>query len=233
MPTTQIEIPTPGSKLEAVSGFLHEPAGSERESAVLLAHGAGADVTSDFMLRMAEGMAALGFLVMSFRYPYMELRARDGKKRGPDRAPVLEETHQLALVELARRAGKRRLLLAGKSMGGRMGTRIAAKGADCRGLILFGYPLHPPGRPERERSEHFPALVQPALFLQGTRDRLCDLDRLRRALETYGGTPALEVIEGADHGFAVPKRTGLTREDVYGDLLGRVDAWERRMFPSS
>jgi len=231
MATTEIEIPTPGGKLDFVTGFLHEPAAPERGSAILLAHGAGADVTSDFMLRMAAGLAQLGFPVLAFRYPYMELRARDGKQRGPDRAPVLEETHQLALAELARRAPGKRPLLAGKSMGGRMGTRLAAAGADCRGLVLFGYPLHPPGRPEQERSEHFPAIAQPALFLQGTRDRLCDLDRLRRALETYGGTPALEVIEGGDHGFAVPVRTGRTKEDVYGDLLSRVDAWERRTFP--
>jgi hypothetical protein len=232
MATTPIEIPTPDGKLDAIGGFLHDPTGPERGSAVLLAHGAGADVTHEFMLDMAERLAGLGFPVLAFRYPYMQLRADDGKKRGPDRAPVLEATHEHALAELARRAPNKRLLLAGKSMGGRMGTRIAAKGADCAGLILFGYPLHPPGRPEKVRSEHFPAIVQPALFLQGTRDKLCDLDLLRPALATYGGTPSLEIIDDADHGFAVPVRTGRSVSDVRDDLIARVDAWERNSFPS-
>jgi predicted alpha/beta-hydrolase family hydrolase len=232
MATTPIEIRTPGGKLDAVGGFYHEPEGAERDSAILLAHGAGADVTHEFMTDMAAGLVGLGFSVLAFRYPYMQLRADDGKRRGPDRAAILEATHEHALAELARRRPGKRLLLAGKSMGGRMGTRIAAKGADCAGLILFGYPLHPPGRPEKVRSEHFPAIVQPALFLQGTRDKLCDLELLRHALKTYGGTPSLEIVEEGDHGFAVPKRTGLTQSEVRADLSARVDAWERRTFPT-
>jgi len=228
----QIEIPIEHPQLPSVTGWLRAPAPPARDSLVLLAHGAGAPPESTFMTAMADGLAARGFVVLTFRYPYMELCARDGAQRGPDRAPLLEATHADALAALREHAGpRRRILLAGKSLGGRMGTHLAAKGADVAGLILFGYPLHPPGRPERERSEHFPALVQPALFLQGTRDRLCDLALLRAALVRYGGTPRLEVIEGADHGFAVPKRSGRTDEDVRRELLERAAAWEAGTFP--
>ena len=232
----ELLIPIEHPRLEHVTGFLYEPpaGAAARDSIVLLAHGAGAPPDSDFMVAMATGLAARGLLTMTFRYPYMELRARDGKRRGPDRAPTLEAVHAQALerfVEHAGGRGERRVLLAGKSMGGRMGTHLAAKGVDCAGLVLFGYPLHPAGKPERQRSEHFAAMVQPALFLQGTRDRLCDLDLLRPALETYGGAATLEVIEGADHGFSVLKRSGRTDAEVREQMLERVLRWEASTWP--
>jgi len=162
----------------------------------------------------------------------MERAVREGRRLPPDRAPLLEAAHAAALAELERRVpGRPHVLLAGKSLGGRMGTHLAAKGADCAGLVLLGYPLHPAGKPERERSEHFPAIVQPALFLQGSRDALCDLELLRPALERFGGRATLRVIDRADHSFAVPRRTGRTAEDVRAELLAQVDAWERATFP--
>lgn len=227
----ELAIPIEHPELDTLSAVLNHPTGPERGAAILLAHGAGADMHSEFMLAVAEGLAARGFAVLRFRYPYMERAQREGRRRPPDRAPILEHAHAAALAELRRRVPGRRVLLAGKSMGGRMGTHLAAKGADCAGLVLFGYPLHPPGKPEKERSEHFPAIVQPALFLQGTRDKLCELELLQRALHNYGGRPTLEIIEGADHGFAVLRRTGLTAREVWDDLLGRVDSWERLSFP--
>ena len=231
MAVEELTIPVEHAHVDEVRGALHAPVGDEREQAILLAHGAGADMDADFMVAAAEGLAAHGFHVLRFRYPYMERADREGRRLPPDRAPVLEAAHTRALDVLRTRLPGRRVLLAGKSMGGRMGTHIAAKGADCAGLVLFGYPLHPPKRPEKQRSEHFPALVQPALFLQGTRDTLCDLDLLRTALETYGGTARLEVIEGADHGFAVLKRSGLDPEAVRQGLWDRVASWAETTFP--
>ena len=234
-----VTIPLEHPALDSISGVLHEPAVLEggpvevgRGSAILLAHGAGADMETPFIVAMAEGLAQRGFPTLRFRYPYMERAAREGRKFGPDRAPRLEDAHRAALLALREHAPGKRALLCGKSMGGRMGTHLAAQGADAAGLVLLGYPLHPPNKPERERSEHFPAIVQPALFLQGTRDALCNLDNLRRALGTYGGNASLEVIEGGDHGFAVPRRTGRTRDEVWSELLQRIDDWERRTFPS-
>ena len=142
-----------------------------------------------------------------------------------------EEAHAAALAALAARAGGRRILLAGKSLGARMSTHLAAKGERCAGLVLFGYPLHPPGQREKLRSEHFAAIAQPALFLQGTRDDFAELELLRAALERYGGRATLEVIEGADHGFIVPKKSGRSADDVRAFLLERVSRWEQETFP--
>jgi predicted alpha/beta-hydrolase family hydrolase len=228
----EIAIEVPHPQVDRVAGVLHEPQGERRARAVLLAHGAGSDMDSPFLVAIASGLAARGFAVLRFRYPYMELCARAGSRRPPDAATLLEAAHSAALAELARRVRGERPLLAGKSLGGRIGTHLAAKGADASGLVLLGYPLHPPRKPERERSEHFPAIVQPALFLQGTRDALCDLARLERALAHFGGRATLSVVEGADHSFAVPARSGRTPDQVRSDLVERIDAWERREFPA-
>ena len=144
---------------------------------------------------------------------------------------MLEATHRAALATLRARFPKRRLLLAGKSMGGRIGSHLAAADADAAGLVLLGYPLHPPGRPERVRAEHFAAIAQPALFLQGTRDALGGVELLRRELEVFGGPVTLEVVEGADHDFRVPRALGRSREEVLDGLVGAIDAWERATFP--
>jgi hypothetical protein len=169
--------------------------------------------------------------VLRFNSPYQERARARGANLPPDRQPVLEAAHAVALGALAERAGDRRLLLAGKSMGGRISTYLAAKGERCAGLVLFGYPLHPPHQPARTRSEHFPTIAQPALFLQGTRDEFADLALLRAALARYGGRATLEVIEGADHGFRVAKSSGRTDDEVRELLLERVSSWEREAFP--
>lgn len=218
-------------EVEQVGALWDRPAGRARARSVLLAHGSGADMHSPFLESMALGLCARGFAVLRFRYPYMERMAREGVRRPPDRAPALEAAHAAVLEALLERDEGRRPLLAGKSLGGRMSTHLAAKGAEAAGLVLFGYPLHPARRTERRRSEHFPALVQPALFLQGTRDDLCDLELLREALASYGGRATLEVVEGADHGFDVLVRSGRTRDEVRGQLLDAVDRWERSTFP--
>lgn len=218
-------------EVERVAALWDRPAGRARARSVLLAHGSGADMHSAFLESMAVGLCARGFAVLRFRYPYMERMAREGVRRPPDRSPVLEAAHSAVLESLLERDDGRRPILAGKSLGGRMSTHLAAKGAEAAGLVLFGYPLHPARRTQRPRSEHFPALVQPALFLQGTRDDLCDLELLRAALAGYGGRATLEVLEGADHGFDVLVRSGRRREEVHAQLLEAVDRWERSTFP--
>lgn len=217
-----------GAELSAVLDLPGDPA---RTSALLLAHGAGFGLDSPWMERVALGLAARGFPVLRFNYPYRERAAREKRDVPPDRAPVLEAAHAAALATLAERAGGKRMILAGKSMGGRIGTHIAAKGEHCAGLVLFGYPLHPPGQTHKTRSEHFPTIAQPALFLQGTRDEFAELELLRAALARYGGRATLEVIEGADHGFHVPKKSGRTDEEVLEFLLDRVARWESETFP--
>jgi hypothetical protein len=224
----RFEIPFRG---ETLGAQLDLPAGAARASAILLGNGAGYHLDAPWMAAVALGLVARGFPVLRFNYLYRERSLRAGREKPPDRTAILEEAHAAALAALVERAGGRRILLAGKSLGGRMSTHLAAKGERCAGLVLFGYPLHPPGQPEKLRSEHFAAIAQPALFLQGTRDELADLELLRTALTRYGGHATLEVIEGADHGFHVLKRTGRTDDEVREWMLDRVERWERETFP--
>jgi predicted alpha/beta-hydrolase family hydrolase len=230
MPLERLTISVPHEP-KALSAILEAPDGSGRGSAVLLAHGAGFGMESPWMARLAAGLVARGFRVLRFNYPYRQRAGHAGAERPPDRREVLEEAHERALETLAARADGRRLLLAGKSLGGRIATHLAAKGSTCAGLVLYGYPLHAPGRPGEPRREHFPAIAQPALFLQGTRDDLCDLELLREALRSYGGRATLSIVDGADHSFRLPKRAGKSDEAMIEELCDRTAAWEAETFP--
>jgi predicted alpha/beta-hydrolase family hydrolase len=231
MTSEALSVYLPGRTVESVGAVLARPDAAERASAILLAHGAGVDMTHPWMSTIAAALVARGFEVLRFRYPYMERAQREKKPIPPDRAPLLEDAHAAALEELKRRCPGKRWLLAGKSLGGRMATHIAAKGADCAGLVLFGYPLHPPREPAKERSEHFAALAQPALFLQGTRDEFGTPDELRNALKRYGGTATLSIVEGGDHSFDLPAAAKRSIDDVLAELASRVDEWERATWP--
>jgi len=220
-----VSIAVEGLALDEVAGNWDWPEGEFGNAACLLAHGAGASMESEFMARVAEALAKAGVPVLRFRYAYAERAARAGRRRPPDRRAALESVHLAALKALRERLPDKQVLLAGKSMGGRMASLLAAEGTPCAGLVFLGYPLHPAGQPQKLRSEHFAACLQPALFLQGDRDRLCDLKLLRPALELYGGSARLEVIEGADHGFEILKRSGLDRDEVRADLVRRILAW--------
>jgi predicted alpha/beta-hydrolase family hydrolase len=220
-------IPAEKAPDGAVDALFDAPRSDEQRSAVLLAHGSGGSMDTPLLADFADALAERGFAVLRFQYPYRQRALARGRNAPPDRAPVLEATHRDALALLAELAPGRPVLLAGKSLGGRMGTRIAADGAECAGLVLLGYPLHPPRKPEKLRSDHFERLRVPALFLQGTRDTLCDLDLLRRELGSYAGPWTLHVLEDGDHGLGVPKRAKRTEEEVLGELVDAVDAWER------
>jgi predicted alpha/beta-hydrolase family hydrolase len=230
MNVERFSVPFETKGLAAFSA-IHEAPETPGPSSVLLANGAGFHLEAPWMERVAHGLVARGFEVLRFNYPYRERAVREGKNRPPDRREVLEAAHEAALACLRERAGSRRILLAGKSLGGRIATHLAAKDSACAGLILFGYPLHPHGKPERLRNEHFAAIAQPALFLQGTRDALCDLDLLTESLRRYGGTATVEVVEGADHGFHVLKSSGRDDDQVLEALLDRVQRWEAETFP--
>jgi len=224
-------IPLENAGIPEISAVFDEPSPPERRSAVLLAHGAGFSMDSPWMQQVALGLAARGFPVLRFNYPYRERAVREERQRPPDKAEVLEHAHARALRALEERITDQRVLLAGKSMGGRMASHLAAKGESLAGLVLLGYPLHPPGRKEKLRSEHFPAIAQPALFLQGTRDKLCDLELLDAALKRYGGSARVEIIDDADHGFHVRKASGRTDAEVLEGMLERIASWEEESFP--
>ncbi len=186
------------------------------------AHGAGAGMHHPFMEAVAEGLARRGVATLRYEFPYMERGSR-----APDRPPVLVEAVRSAVHEASRRAPLLPLLAGGKSMGGRMTSMAAAEGGlpGVRGIAFFGFPLHAAGRPASARGAHLDHVGLPMLFLQGSRDRLADPSLLEPLVRRLRPEPALHVVEGADHGFHVLRRSGRTDADVIEELCDAFAAW--------
>jgi len=189
---------------------------------LVLAHGAGAGMKHSFMEAMARALAANNIATLRYQFPYMEQH-----RRVPDPPKILTATVASAVKVGAKSAPKLPLFAGGKSMGGRMTSQAAAEQLlpDVRGLIFFGFPLHPPKRPSVKRADHLKLVSQPMLFLQGTRDDLADLSLLRPICDELGSKATLHVIEGADHSFHVLKRSGTTDADVLTGLALTVKNW--------
>ncbi len=189
------------------------------DRAVLLAHGAGADMHTAALVVAAESLAAAGVPTLRFNYPY-----RSAGRKAPDRAPALLAATREAAFELARRTklAPNRLVLGGRSMGGRYCSLLAGDPDDAwpaLGLALLGYPLHAPGKPEAIRDEHFPRLRLPVLFVSGTNDAFGTPDELKRSARKVKGKVRWEWIPTADHGFRPKKReSGLTIDDAYEQM---------------
>ncbi|MFN2587373.1 MAG: alpha/beta family hydrolase [Actinomycetota bacterium] len=187
---------------------------------VVLAHGAGAGMRSDFMTFMAKALAAARLLCVRFEFPYV----RAGRK-APDKAPVLEGSYA-AVAEHARRvADDRPLVLGGKSMGGRIASQAVAAGAPADGLVFHGYPLHPPGRPDRLRTAHLPDAGVPMLFVEGSRDPFCPLETLRGVLDELALDAEVAVVDGGDHSFKVRSSSGRTTREAWAEAAARTVAW--------
>lgn len=192
--------------------------------AFTFAHGAGAGMTHAFMQAAAEGLARRGIATLRFQFPGMER----GSKR-PDPPPLAHATVRAAVARLAGLAPTLPRVAAGKSFGGRMSSQAQALAAlpGVRGLVFFGFPLHPAGKPSLERAAHLHEVDCPMLFLQGTRDALAEpacLDALEAALAGHG-LARFHRIEGADHAFHVPARSGRSDAQVLDELLDTVGAW--------
>jgi hypothetical protein len=192
------------------------------DRAVLLAHGAGADMHAATLTIVADALADAKVPSLRFNFPY-----RAAGRRAPDRALVLEASVREAAAELARRAKLPvgRLVLGGRSMGGRICSMVAADPHDPLhplGLVLLGYPLHPPGRPEKLRVEHFKRLLVPTLFVSGTRDAFGTPAELKRHARKVKGPVGFHWIETGDHGFKPLKSSGSTVEAVLADVAGAV-----------
>jgi hypothetical protein len=190
---------------------------SRATATLILGHGAGANQLHAFMVRAATGIAAHGVETVTFNFPYTE-----AKRRVPDPLPKLEACFR-AVVREVRKRGDRSLFLGGKSMGGRVASHVAAAGEpDLAGLVFLGYPLHPPGKPEQLRSRHLPSIAVPMLFVQGTRDAFGTPEELRPIVATLRPKVALFPVEGGDHSFKVPKRSGPSEDEVWDAVLGAV-----------
>ena len=207
-----------------VSALFLRPRGAKH--LLVFAHGAGADMRHRFMSAMADELAQRGIATLRFQFPYME---RGGRR--PDRPPVLTGTVRAA-VELASQKGAKLALFAGgKSMGGRMTSLAASENSlpRVRGLVFFGFPLHAAGRPSAARAEHLAAVELPLLFLQGTRDKLAELELLRPECRKLGARATLHIAEGGDHSFKVLKRSGRTDEGVLAELAETTRDWMDRV----
>jgi predicted alpha/beta-hydrolase family hydrolase len=183
------------------------------------------------MVEFAEGLARRGLRVATFNFPYTE----HGRKI-PDPAQKLEACYKAVIEAVATNAGLANtgLIIGGKSMGGRIASQVAATGSQgARGLVFLGYPLHPPGRPEKLRAEHLVRIGLPMLFVQGSRDTFGTPDELRPILEPLRPQPVLHVIAEGDHSFKVPKRGPLSQEQIYESVLDRVAQWSTEVVSGS
>jgi predicted alpha/beta-hydrolase family hydrolase len=193
------------------------PAGGPR---LALAHGAGAAMDSPFMNFMAERLGQEGIRVARFEFPYMHAR-REGRRPPPDREPVLRETWKTAIAELG---GPERLVIGGKSMGGRMASLIADE-MGVRGLVCLGYPFHPPGQAEKTRTAHLADLRTPTLIVQGTRDTLGS----QEDVEGYALSPQIRLVwlADGDHSFKPRKSSGATEKQHLETAVREVAGFVR------
>jgi predicted alpha/beta-hydrolase family hydrolase len=198
---------------------------AERPLALLvLAHGAGADMRHHFMGELTGALCERGLSVLRYQFPYAE----QGKRR-PDPQPRLVATVRAAVAEGARLADGVPVLAGGKSLGGRMSSVAAADDGLplARGLVFFGFPLHPADDVGTKRAEHLPRVPQPMLFLQGTRDELAELPLVRGVVEGLGARARIHVVEDANHAFAVRKTRGHDPAAVIPGLAEATVAWAR------
>jgi uncharacterized protein len=208
-------------------GALVYPASPSARAGVtlILGHGAGAPQSSDFMVDFAEGLARRGADVVTFNFLYMEQG-----RRLPDRSEALEACFRAVIAAARARedlaAG--RLVIGGKSLGGRMASHLGAAGVDgLAGLVFLGYPLHPPGQPEKLRAAHLARIRQPMLFVQGSRDAFGTPEELGPILEPLGPFARVYVVEGGDHSFAVPKRGAVPQSEVFARAQDEITRWLR------
>ena len=185
---------------------------------VLLAHGAGAGQEHPWIVAVREGLARRGLFVMSFNYRYTE-----AGKRAPDRMPMLLEVHRAAADVLASESD--RVVLAGKSMGGRVGSHLAGdEGWPAAGLVYFGYPLVPVGKGDPRPTDHLNAIDVPQLFMAGSRDRLSP-PALMAPIAASVPDGTFQVIDGGDHSFKVLKRSPKSNDEVLDDATGAAADW--------
>ena len=210
------------------------------EALFVFAHGAGAGHRHPFMTSYAAAFAARGVTVVTFNFPYLEQR-----RKTPDRAAVLEEAFRRAIVGAVNQVGARtgrHLFIGGKSMGGRIATHVAADrgagapgvnnvrgegvlGHPIAGIVLLGYPLHPPGRPDDRRDSHLPGVGSPMLFVQGSRDTFGTPGELEPIVSALTPPATLHVVAGGDHSFKVPKLEADAQAAIYRDVQRTIVEW--------
>jgi len=199
------------------------PRDAASRATLILGHGAGAGQRSGFMISVSGALAALGLDVVTFNFLYTEQQ-----RRIPDRPPVLEACYRSVIDAVRREVDSARVFtfIGGKSMGGRIATQVAAADPDLpiAGVVLLGYPLHPPGRAEQRRDKHLPSVGRPMLFVQGSRDSFGTPAELSPVLASLDKA-ALHVVEGGDHSFKLSRTDPAKQAAVFGIIERAIVAW--------
>jgi uncharacterized protein len=212
----------PISKNDRTSGILSLPTEGCKPTAIILAHGAANDMMNPLLTTFAEGLARVHYPVLRFNFLYAEQN-----RRSPDREPVLVAAWEAA-YEFLKNCGLEvdRIVAAGKSLGGRIASQMVAKGQlPVEGLIFLGYPLHRMGDATTLHDSHLYSITVPMLFIEGTRDTLCDLGALAGVLARLKAPHDLLTIEGGDHSFNVPKSAGLNPDGIYTRIVAEAAKW--------
>jgi predicted alpha/beta-hydrolase family hydrolase len=192
---------------------------------IILGHGAGAGQLHPFMTLFANGLAERGFDVITFDFVYMQQ-----KRHVPDPKAKLEHCYRV-VIEAATKQRKlkgNRLVIGGKSMGGRIASQVAAEGdcaAELSALVFLGYPLHPPGRPDKLRDAHLPDIKAPMLFVQGSRDTFGTAEELKSLIERHKLNATLHIIPNGDHSLKVPKSGGIPQDQIYQETMDTIAQW--------
>ncbi|MGD8755673.1 MAG: dienelactone hydrolase family protein [Desulfobacterales bacterium] len=223
MITCNLSIPV--GDTESVSGILSVPDNFNRHqtSGIIFAHGAANDMFNPLIRFVARGIHQAGYLTLRFNFLYKE----KGKK-SPDSQAKLVQTWQRVYHFLSNHSkfSPQTIVACGKSMGGRVASQMVAEGQlSVSSLIFLGYPLHAPGKKDQLRDAHLYQIQIPMLFFAGTRDALCDLGRLNMVLDHLTAPWDLEVIEGGDHSFRVPKTHPISQDQTYAQILQAVISW--------
>ena len=192
---------------------------SDPSQVLVLAHGAGAPMDSDFMDFFADALTTDRRAVARFNFAYMEQG-----RRSPGSPKASEDTYAAVLQYLRKELSPTTLFVGGKSYGGRMASHLAAHGAEIDGLVFLGYPLHAPGRPDSIRDEHLEAIAAPMLFVEGTRDPFCPLATLEKVRKKLARTDLI-VVEDGDHSLKVRKASGRSTKEAWAEVATRISEW--------
>jgi predicted alpha/beta-hydrolase family hydrolase len=199
---------------------IYETADGQARGIFICAHGAGGNMNDRATVATARAMREIGLGVVRFNFLYKEKG-----RGGPDPMPKLMACYAAVVAHARREVQPERLIIGGRSMGGRTASMLAAEGFDADGLLLLAYPLHPPGQHEKLRVDHLPSIRMPVLCFNGTRDAFCDPTLMRNALKNVKTRWSMHWIDEADHGFRVPKRTGRTESDVMQEIREVSREW--------
>jgi len=233
MPTTNPnEIHVPLQTGAGITALVYAAGAPAAGATLILGHGAGAGQQSTFMVDFARALSSLGLDIITFNFPYTEQH-----RRIPDRGPVLESCYR-SVIDASRAkiaSAGRFLFIGGKSMGGRIATQVAAADPTLplAGLVLLGYPLHPPGRPTQRRDQHLPAIGRPILFIQGERDTFGTPSELQPIVNCLHPSPTLRVVNGGDHSFKLSRKDPAAQAGVFANIQQDIVNWVRAIVSSS